>query len=107
MEYLQQHFSISYEYRVCFTRHLFDPANGTFADFLEQHAGRHYRKKLLFIVDSGVVQHHPALLDEIRHYCTPLEAYELVPDIITAQGGEQAKNDEALLSRLIAAIDEY
>lgn len=107
MEYLQQSFNISYDYRVFFTQELFDPANRCFADYLEQVASKQYRKKLLFVIDNGFLQYHPALSAQISAYCATVPHFELVPEIITVPGGESMKNDEALFNSLIAAIDTY
>ena len=57
MDYLQQSFSVRFEYKVYFTNHLFKYSNPVFHDFLQSQK-TDIVKKLLFVLDEGVVQHH-------------------------------------------------
>lgn len=107
MSYIQQSFSVQFEYRVFFTEKLFDPSNPCFASFLESRAEKGFRKKLLFIVDDGVTKHHDYLQDQITAYCAELDGIELVEDIIVVPGGEAAKNDLQLFYWLVNAIDQH
>ncbi len=107
MSYIQQSFNIQFEYRVFFTEKIFDPANTSFADFLNARAAEGTRKKLLFIVDDGVTKHHDYLQSQITAYCSGLDQYELVQDIIVVPGGEAAKNDLQLLYWLVNAVDQH
>ena len=67
MNYLQQSFSVRFDYKVFFTTHLFSNQNSLFHDFLQSQKSE-VNKKLLFVLDEGVVQHHPQLKQEIRDY---------------------------------------
>lgn len=107
MSYIQNSFSVQFEYKVFFTEHLFDPANPAFAGFLESRAEKGIRKKLLFIVDDGVTKHHEMLQEQITAYCSNLESYELVQDIIVVPGGEASKNDLQLFYWLVNEIDQH
>ncbi|MGX5820768.1 3-dehydroquinate synthase [Chitinophaga lutea] len=107
MSYIQQSFSIQFDYKVFFSENLFDPANTCFADFLESRAEEGIRKKLLFIVDDGVTRHHPQLQEQITAYCGNLSSYELVQDVVVVPGGEAAKNDLQLFYWLVNAVDQH
>ncbi|MGN6508917.1 MAG: 3-dehydroquinate synthase [Chitinophaga sp.] len=107
MSYIQNSFSVQFEYRVFFTEHLFNVANPVFADFLDSRAENGIRKKLLFIVDDGVTKHHETLQEQITAYCSNLVNYELVQDIIVVPGGEASKNDRQLFYWLINEIDKH
>ncbi len=106
MEYLQQQFSVKFEYTVFFTKRLFDPANASFRDFLQRNK-TDTTKKLFFIIDEGVSTAHPVLLDEIRYYLRDEPGFSLVPDIMVIPGGEQCKNDDRYLDEIIEAVDLY
>jgi 3-dehydroquinate synthase len=107
MSYIQQSFSVPFEYRVYFTEKIFDPANPCLASFLESRAEKGIRKKLLFIVDEGVTEAHAGLQEQIAAYCAELDNFELVQDVIVVPGGEAAKNDLQLFYWLVNAIDQH
>jgi 3-dehydroquinate synthase len=107
MSYIQQSFSVQFEYKVFFTEHLFDPTNPVFSGFLDSRAEKGIRKKLLFIVDDGVTKHHDTLQEQITAYCSSLDSCELVQDIIVVPGGEASKNDLQLFYWLVNEIDQH
>jgi 3-dehydroquinate synthase len=106
MDYLQQSFSVRFEYKVFFTEHLFNRTNGAFKDFLNsQRTGTN--KKVLFVIDEGVAQHHPALQNDITEYFKTVSGFTLADKFIIIEGGEQAKNNELLFYNLVDAVDFY
>jgi 3-dehydroquinate synthase len=106
MDHLQQNFSVRFEYKVFFTDDIFNPTNNIFRDFLISRKSDTI-KKLLFIVDSGVADHHPQLQEQVKAYLKDLPGFLLVPEIITIPGGETAKNDSALFYTLVEAVNKY
>jgi 3-dehydroquinate synthase len=106
MDYLQQSFSVRFEYKVFFTEHLFKKSNPVFHDFLLSQK-TDITKKLLFVLDEGLLQHHANLQQEIRDYLDNEEAFSLVPEMIVLPGGEAAKNDESLLQQIVQAVNAY
>jgi 3-dehydroquinate synthase len=106
MDYLQQTFSVKFEYRVFFTTHLFAVENRTLADFFLNGRGDTI-KKLLFVIDEGVDRHHPNLRQQILKYFSIISSVKLIEDILVIPGGEQAKNNEKLFYELINAVDMY
>ncbi|WP_236652692.1 3-dehydroquinate synthase [Chitinophaga vietnamensis] len=107
MDYIQQRFDVNFSYRVCFTSHLFDPANDCLSAFLEEQAVAAYEKKLLVILDQGVVNSHPGLPQQIAAYLRQVRGFRLAPEILTIAGGEGVKNDLPLFLNLVNAIDKY
>lgn len=107
MAFIQQSFSVAFEYKVFFTEHLFASTNRDFAQFLESRAEKGFRKKLLFIVDEGVTATHGYLQEQITAYCSDMEGFELVEDVIVVPGGEAAKNDLQLFHWLVNAVDQH
>lgn len=107
MAFIQQSFSVAFEYKVFFTEHLFDTTNTVFSQFLESRAEKGFRKKLLFIVDEGVSNTHEYLQEQITAYCSGIDGFELVEDVIVVPGGEAAKNDLQLFHWLVNAVDQH
>lgn len=108
MNNLQQDFSVRFSYTVFFTEHLFTKTNPTLSDFFVKPASEETRKKLLFVLDSGVVDTHPQLPAAILDYFTPLaDRVEIVADLLIIPGGERAKNDPAFVEQIVNAIDQY
>lgn len=108
MKPLQQEFQINYSYSVSFTEHLFAPNNLVLADFLNNFGLQESKKKALFVIDSGVIEHHPALIDQIKAYFTEERTHvELVQDMIIVTGGEDVKNDPTQLHKVIEGVDLY
>lgn len=106
MDYLQQSFAVRFEYKVYFTEHLFSAENVAFRDFLNAQKGNTARK-LLFVIDKGVVETHPDLQEQIRTYLEALEGYVLVPEMLVLEGGEGAKNNPQLFDQLVEAVNAY
>ncbi|MGK2860380.1 MAG: 3-dehydroquinate synthase [Chitinophagaceae bacterium] len=106
MDYLQQSFQVKFDYKVFFTEHLFDTANLLFRDFLSSQQTDN-KKKLLFIIDQGVVEHHPGLQEQIKLYLTSVPSYSLAGEMLMIPGGEQSKNDEAAFDKIVNAVNQY
>jgi 3-dehydroquinate synthase len=95
-----QRFTVAYDYPVHFTQALFAPDNPVFSTVL----GRlepEQRQRFVVFVDAGVVTHWPDLAAAVARYaeqhCSQLELLA-GPEVIP--GGEQAKQDMALVTRL-------
>lgn len=105
-DFLQQSFQVRFEYKVCFTEHLFAPENPAFRDFLASQQSETTRK-LLFVLDKGVTDAHPQLQQQIRDYADGLPGFVLVPEMLVIEGGESAKNDIGLFDRIVEAVNAY
>jgi 3-dehydroquinate synthase len=96
----RQEFSVRYEYPVYFTEHLFAQDNPVFLQALTQREpGKRHR--FTVFIDSHVAASWPALVHDITGYAEKhAESLHLAarPEIVP--GGEQVKNDPALLNRL-------
>ncbi|WP_234737096.1 3-dehydroquinate synthase [Tellurirhabdus bombi] len=107
MNTLHQSFSVRFTYDVYFTESLFDDSNNTLVSFLQSQQTEGIRKKILVVLDSGVADTHPNLSRQIANYFTHHPVAELVSEIITVPGGEQSKNDESQVDRLVDAVDRH
>ena len=95
-----QEFSVRYDYPVHFTEHLFARDNPVFVQSIvrREPAKRH---RLVIFVDANVAASWPTLVHDIAAYCEGhAESLELVgrPEVVA--GGEQVKNDPALVTGL-------
>jgi 3-dehydroquinate synthase len=105
MNYLQQSFSIKFEYKVFFTSGLFSLANPLFNDFLEGIAHGSNTRKILFVIDQGFMDAGNDIITEIREYFKVNQAVQLVPEIIMIPGGELVKNDVIYFDRILEAVN--
>ncbi|MFD2865867.1 3-dehydroquinate synthase [Mucilaginibacter antarcticus] len=107
MEYLQQSFSVKFEYKVFFTSGLFELANTGINDFLQADSTSASVKKILFVVDEDVLKATPHLADKIRSYFAIHTAAQLIPEIVLMPGGETVKIDESHFSKMLDVIHQY
>ncbi len=106
MSYLEQSFSVKFEYKIFFTSSLFDTSNTTLGDFFKGKASEALRK-IFFVVDRGVADAHPNLLADIKAYFSQHTDVQLIPDILVIPGGEACKNDVPLFNQLVEAVNVY
>lgn len=103
---LQQQFSVRFEYPLYFTRELFGTSNPVLRNFfLSQPAG--VTRKLLLVLDEGMLAGHPSLPQQVRAYLDALPGFQLIDDLLVIPGGEPAKNDLSLLQRILDAVNHY
>jgi len=106
MSFLEQSFSVKFEYKIHFTKSLFHTDNPTFTDFFKSNPTDVLRK-IFFVLDQGVADAHPDLVSAIRTYFDHQQEVQLISEILIIQGGEASKNDTGLFDRLVEAVDEY
>src|SRR5690606_25338341 len=107
MEAIKQEFSVAYQYSVFFTEHLFDTNNKLLFNVLTDLTSTS-SSKTFFVIDEGVVQHHPELPQKIRQYFNQHPSLPaLCADPLLIPGGEQCKNDETFCQRILEAVNRY
>ncbi len=107
MDFLQQSFTVGFQYKVYFTEELFSISNTLFNDFLKQGHHPAIKQKILFIIDQGVAVHHPTLSHQIEKYFDNNGYVELVLEKVIIPGGEIAKNEDTFFKRAVGAIDRH
>ncbi|QJW88459.1 3-dehydroquinate synthase [Spirosoma taeanense] len=108
MDHLQQDFSVRFTYTVFFTEQLFAPSNPLLTDFFNRQLVDATPKKVLFVLDSGVVAAHPDLLTSIQTYFAQSTVrVDLIPEFLLIPGGESAKNDPSLVEQIVNAVDQF
>ena len=95
-----QSFSVHYEYAVCFTESLFAHDNPVFRDTLLRREPRQ-RHRFAAFIDAEVASSFPSLAADIASYAHRHgQAMEILAHPEVVPGGEQVKNDPALLTQL-------
>ena len=101
---IEQTFAVPFRYQVCFLEGIFDLTNPLLANFLDN--GK--KAKAFFVVDSGVTNAFPNLLNDIRKYA---DAYQdkfiLSAEPLIVEGGEISKNDEATFKKIVDATSIF
>ncbi len=105
MNYLEQSFSVKFEYKIYFTTSLFSPTNPTLSNFFAAKSSA--MRKILFVIDDQVAEAHPDLLEHIKMYFNEHPHVELAPALLVVPGGEISKNEVPLFDKVVAAIDVY
>jgi 3-dehydroquinate synthase len=105
MTTIEQSFSACYSFPVCFTRDAFAPSNSTLTDVLRRAGERSCR--LLVVLDSGVAQADPALLERIgSHVEAHRDRLELAAAPLIVRGGEACKNNGSEVERIQAMVGQ-
>jgi 3-dehydroquinate synthase len=103
---IQQTFSVTFHYGVHFTNGVFDTKNPLLSQVIASD-GEAGPKKVLAVVDSGLLQSRRMLHKQIAAYCDRYgDTLKLAADPIIVTGGEEAKNDPAQLLKIQQTIDE-
>ncbi|MDN5200342.1 3-dehydroquinate synthase [Fulvivirgaceae bacterium BMA10] len=106
MKLLQQSFSVSFQYPVYFSENIFQNQNQILKEVLSAD-GVASQKKLFFVIDEGVSQNHPKLVDQIKNYCKHLEEVAtLVSEPLIVPGGEEVKNNRTYLDKILSITNE-
>lgn len=106
MEYLQQSFTVKFDYKVYFTRGLFHISNQLFRDFLESAVTQYTRPKVLFVVDQGVADTGISIDRQLNDYFGK-DKQQLIPEILYVPGGELVKNDTRYVDRILDAVNTH
>ncbi len=102
---IEQNFQVSYRYSLHFTENLFGGENILFKKIVQEYKDEPV--KLLFVIDNGVVEAHPSLLENIASYCEKYSSNLLHTKSLVVQGGEACKNDETNVNDILEAINRY
>jgi len=105
-DFLQQSFSVSFEYKVHFTTDLFSASNPLLNAFFAERKQPGIQQKVFFVIDAGVTKNHPGLQQKIEQYFLAHPTTQLAGKPLIVVGGEAAKNDPTLLDQIIQAVDE-
>lgn len=103
-EPISQSFKVPYEYKLHFTEHIFKPDNMLFRDLILDYNPKG-NVKVLFVIDSGVLEAHTKLSDQITAYCQKHHTALIGTEQMVVPGGERCKNDYGHIERILEAIN--
>lgn len=107
MEHLKQSFTVKFEYKVFFTTGLFDISNKLFSDFLSNTGAPDIPRKILFVLDKGVVDASTDVIDRLKNYFAINKSVQLIQEFIIVPGGEKVKNDTRFFDEILEAVNTY
>lgn len=99
---IQQNFTVQYNYDIHFTQHLFREDNPLFRSVIAAHRAT----RVAFVIDSGVVEHHPDLIADLTSYIENADLLALAANPLVVPGGEQVKNDLQYYDQTLSLINE-
>ena len=102
---IKQSFKVQYDYQLYFTSGLFALENPLFAKLISDYK-EFEPVKLLFVIDDGVKNHHPQLIQQIKSYCDSNKDDLMYTDTIILHGGEQVKNSDSAIESVLKAVNE-
>jgi 3-dehydroquinate synthase len=102
---IKQSFKVQYDYQLYFTSGLFTLENPLFAKLISDYK-EFEPVKLLFVLDDGVKNLHPKLINQIKEYCDSNNDNLKHTDSIVLQGGEQVKNSDSAIESVLKAVNE-
>jgi 3-dehydroquinate synthase len=107
MDLIERTIQVSWQHRVLFTDHVFNPANSTLRDNLSRDEQGSPRRALV-VLDESLAVAQPKLSAAIETYfkAHPEVATLVVPPIV-CKGGEQTKASWSSVSEIHAAIDRH
>ena len=107
MDFIQQSFTVNFQYKVFFTEDLFHKSNKTFKYFLKENSKNNLKQKILFVIDTEVEAHHSNIVKQIDEYFQDSNEVQLIEEKLIIQGGEIVKNDESFYKKVIDAVNKY
>jgi 3-dehydroquinate synthase len=104
-----QNFSVSYEFRVSFTRDVFSKENTTLLDSIagKSPAASLSQHRVAVVIDEGVMREMPDLKRRASAYIEACPGLTSVGAIDVVTGGEAAKNDAELVLELQRRFVNY
>ena len=106
MDVIRQKVRVDFEYPVYFTSGVLTPSNLLLRDVVARSADQ-TPSDLVVVVDQGVVDHHPALLENIAEYGQRHRTVlRIAGPVVVVPGGETVKNDQRHVDAVHRAINE-
>jgi 3-dehydroquinate synthase len=87
MDYLEQSFSVKFEYRVYFTSGFFQRSNELLDGFFKKGLVADTKQKVFFVVDQGVSDAFPELVESIKDYFKQYPSVRLAGEPLVIPGG--------------------
>lgn len=102
---IQQRVEVTFNYSVHFTNGIFNLDNPLLRQVIAND-GEAKPKKVVAVVDGGLLEHQPGLLEKLREYCDRhSDILALSRSPLVVPGGEAAKNNPRLLEEIHQLVD--
>jgi 3-dehydroquinate synthase len=106
MDVIRQKVRVDFEYPVFFTAGVLTSSNLLLRDVVARSADQ-TPSDLVVVVDQGVLDHHPALLENIAEYGQRHRTVlRIAGPVVTVPGGETVKNDPRHVEAIHRAIND-
>jgi 3-dehydroquinate synthase len=103
---ITQTFSVPHEYRISFTKSLFNTGNTMLPEILESRGGGKPVKTVV-VMDDGVAAHHPLLTEEIlAFFDVHAASLSLCASPLLVTGGEATKNSLTDVEKVLHLIND-
>ena len=103
---IRQDITVAFRFPVHFTADVFSPSNPVLREVVSGGRGV-MPSRMLFVLDDGVLRHHPRVIDDIEQYCTQgQDVLKLAGPVVVVPGGETVKNDPRHVADLHRAIHD-
>ena len=101
---IQQEVKVNFSYGVHFTKGLFAIDNPLLSEVV---GATNKPKSIVVAIDSGVLEQHPQLINQIEAYANyHSDKLDLVAKPIIIPGGEAAKNDPLLINKIQIIVEQ-
>jgi 3-dehydroquinate synthase len=106
MDVIRQKVRVEFEYPVYFTAGSLSTSNLLLRDVIARSCDQS-PSRVVAVLDRGVLDHHPQLIDQIEDYCRRHRTVlTLAGPVVVVPGGEAAKNDPRHVADIHHAINE-
>jgi 3-dehydroquinate synthase len=99
-------FSVKWTHRVRFTSEAFDPGNPALLEAICAGEQNSSERGMIVLVDQGVSESHPSIVGDLEQYCAANTGLPELRDVMQLPGGEQCKQDDSVVQRVLDAIDK-
>jgi 3-dehydroquinate synthase len=101
-------FGVEWKHVLRFTTSAFEIENRSLADCLAESTEQPAERRMIAVIDDGVAQTHPSIREHLAGYVAAhSDRVPRLMEVLDAPGGEVAKQDEALVSRILDSIDHH
>lgn len=105
MQQINQRFTVSYEFPVCFTRGTFTTDNSLLCNIIARAGNK--KHKLFPVIDRQVFKSHPEIINQLEHYAQAnSDLIELVLPPLLVRSGEVCKTDPAEVDQFYRITQE-
>lgn len=106
MELLIQNVNVAFRYPVYFTTAVLEPDNPVLARVVARDPAAQ-AKRFVAVFDEGVLRHHPGQIEKLHGYAERhARLMSLAAPPLVLPGGEAAKNDPSMITRVHRLIEE-